>query len=220
MWKVKQYCHWRQYRCALQKETHIFLRTDKPKQKTLRKEPPNQRIFLRDLRTEIRHPLDRCHPRSISRCHPRSFSSAGALVLKKGCQTSRHLAAARRASQRQLLDIGDGPNGAGGWENRKTLAENANGDAEEGKKRREKSERRWREKTLAGSRRTTTVSATGNHPENTPNPDGPDKTNPRHRESSRTHNPQGKTHPVLKPKKTCRNSGARYWPRARSSPSL
>jgi hypothetical protein len=69
--------------------------------------------------------------------------------------------------------------------NRKTLAENA-----EMQRKERKEERRVSgggEKNLAGSRRTTTVSATRNHPENTPNPDGPDKTNPRHRESSRTH---------------------------------
>jgi hypothetical protein len=54
-----------------------------------------------------------------------AFSSRWRFGPAKGCQTSRHLAAARRASQRQLLDIGDGPNGADGWENRKTLAENA-----------------------------------------------------------------------------------------------
>jgi hypothetical protein len=69
----------------------------------------------------------------------------------RGCQTSRHLAAARRASQRQLLDVGDGPNGAGGWENRKRLRKK---DAE--MRREEKREERrvsgGGEKNLAGSR--------------------------------------------------------------------
>jgi hypothetical protein len=67
------------------------------------------------------------------------FSSAGALVLQKnGCQTSRHLAAARRASQLQLLDVGDGPNGAGGWENRKRLRRNAEMRRRRGEKREER----------------------------------------------------------------------------------
>jgi hypothetical protein len=125
-------------------------------------------------------------------------SSAGALVLqKKGCQTSRHLAAAHRASQRQLLDVEDGPNGVGGWENRKRLRRNA-------EMRRRREEKREARRVSGGGEK---------------KPRRPTALNDGFRHRKSPGNKQNPTKTILRPnKKPCQSPGARYWPRARSSP--